>query len=71
MSEKYVRLAVNLSQVSAEELRAIAEQRGTTITEAIRRCIAVHKFFTDEMNEGRVVRTQDHNGRNTREVLFL
>ncbi|MFI7166900.1 ribbon-helix-helix protein, CopG family [Rhodococcus erythropolis] len=47
-----VRLSVNLNDEVAEALKDIAEKRGLTATEAVRRAIAWYKFIDDEVVEG-------------------
>lgn len=46
-----VRLSVNLSEETAETLRTIAEKRGMTASEAVRRAIGWLKFIDQEVIE--------------------
>ena len=47
-----VRLSINLSTETAETFKALAGRKGLTITEGIRRAIAVWKFAEDEVAAG-------------------
>jgi predicted DNA-binding protein len=47
-----VRLSINLSTETAETLKALAERKGVTITEGIRRAIIIWKFMEDEISQG-------------------
>jgi hypothetical protein len=46
------RLSVNVSPATAKMLREIAAAKSTTVTEVIRRAVAVLKLLEDEQNEG-------------------
>lgn len=46
------RLSVNINDETAEALKELAERRGTTVTEIVRRMAAVYKFVDDESIEG-------------------
>jgi hypothetical protein len=50
--ERSVRLSVNLSQETAQTLRGLIGRKGLSITEGIRRAIAVWKFVEDETSKG-------------------
>ena len=47
-----VRLSVNLNDEVADALKQIADRRGITATEAVRRAIAWYKFIDDEVVQG-------------------
>lgn len=58
------RLQINITDDTAAELRGIAKKRGCSVTEIIRRSIAVYKFVEDEVVEGgRTLRLVDSDGR--------
>jgi Ribbon-helix-helix protein, copG family len=45
---RYVRLSVNLGSETAEIFKELIERKGLSISEGIRRAIAVWKFLEDE-----------------------
>lgn len=46
------RLSVNINDETAAALRDLAERRGTTVTEIVRRSVSVYKFVEDEVAAG-------------------
>lgn len=66
---KTVRLSVNLSEEAAKVLRELAERRGISITEAIRRAIAVWRFFEEATDKGETIQVTD--GKTVRELVPL
>jgi len=66
-----VRLNVNINAETAEALKALAEAKGISVTEAIRRAISVYKFVEDEVQIGRKVRTMDTSDNNVRELVLM
>jgi predicted transcriptional regulator len=64
-----VRLSVNLSPEAADALKAIADERHTTITEVVRDAIATEKFLQDEVARESKILVQDKSG-NVREIVF-
>ena len=46
------RLNVNINDETAEALRDLAERRGSSVTEVVRRAISVLKFMEDEVGGG-------------------
>jgi hypothetical protein len=68
--ERSVRLSVNLSVESAETLRALIKRKGLTITEGIRRAIAVWRFVEDETSKGNQIAIIEHDG-SIRKVVLL
>jgi len=65
------RLNVNLNQQTAEALKEIAVENGISLTEAIRRAIALLKFIGDEIRDDRKVQIMDRDGRNKRELVMM
>ncbi|MCI0634934.1 MAG: ribbon-helix-helix domain-containing protein [Actinobacteria bacterium] len=63
------KVTVNLSDETIEDLKAVAEKRGITLTEAIRKAIATEKFVQDERDEGAKILIEKPGGR-VREVEF-
>lgn len=70
-ADDMVRLNVNLNRETADTLAAIAEERGISATEAVRRAITVYAYIVAEVAKGRKVQTQDHNGRHIKELILL
>jgi hypothetical protein len=71
-----VRLSVNLANDVAVALRGYAETHKCSITEAVRRSIALLKFADDEIKSGNKLYVVDghvdHKDRSTmRELVFL
>lgn len=58
-----VKTSVNLPQDAIEALREIADDRGTTVAEVIRRAIWVEKYLHDETRKGAKVLIEDDQHR--------
>lgn len=63
------KVTVNLSDETIRDLQEVADKRGITLTEAIRRAIATEKFVQDERDEGSKILVEKPGGR-VREVEF-
>ncbi len=63
------RLSVNLNREAGEALKEIAERRGMSITETVRRAIGALKFVENEIQQGKTIQTTD--GKKVREIHFL
>ncbi|GAB3405935.1 hypothetical protein [Flindersiella endophytica] len=73
-SDGYTRLSVNLAAESATVLRDLVRRRRVTITEGIRRAIAVWKFIEDEQDKGNRIAVIEEDGEgktSIREVVLL
>jgi hypothetical protein len=73
-ADKIVRLSINLSVDVATALKDLAAEKSITITEGIRRAIAVWKFVEDEVARGNrlAVIERDKSGQErVREVILL
>lgn len=46
------RLSINVSHMTAQALRDLSQAKSTTITEVIRRAVAVLKVLEDAQNDG-------------------
>lgn len=66
-----VRLNVNLNSETAEALKLLAEEKGSSLTEVIRRAIAVYKFVDDESRSGHRVQTVDPQTSEVRELVLM
>jgi hypothetical protein len=67
---KVVKISANLPAASLSDLRKIAESRGVTLTEALRRSIGTAKFLMDAMDAGGKVLIEDAS-RRTRQIVLL
>lgn len=65
-----IRLAVNLSPETARVFRSLIQRKGLSITEGVRRAIAVWRFVEDETARGNKIIVQEPGG-TQREVLLL
>ena len=65
------RLNVNLNQETAAALKAIAARENISLTEAVRRAIAIFKFVEDEQAEGRKIQTMEADESNKRELVLM
>lgn len=60
------RLSVNINDETAEALKDLAERRGTSVTEVVRRAVAVYKFVEDEVGlQGKTMQLVDDKDRVT------
>ena len=67
---RFVRLSVNLSFETAEILKALIERKGLSISEGIRRAIAVWKFLEDEKARGNQIAVVEPD-ESVRKVILL
>jgi Ribbon-helix-helix protein, copG family len=58
---RFVRLSVNLSLETAEIFRSLIDRKGLSISEGIRRAIAVWKFVEDERARGNQIAVVEPN----------
>lgn len=68
--DRFVRLSVNLSIETAEIFRSLIDRKRLSITEGIRRAIAVWKFLEDEKSRGNEIAVIEPNG-TVRKVVLL
>jgi hypothetical protein len=66
-----VRLNINLTKESAAALRKLAEEQHISVTEAVRRAIAVLNFVQEERKEGRKIQTMEPDGKDRRELVLM
>ena len=71
MSRDLVRLNVNLNKETAAALKELTEEHGISLTETIRRAIAVLKFVSDEQGKGRKIQTMNDDGTDKQELVVL
>jgi hypothetical protein len=70
-AQQLVRLNVNMNEETATALKDLSDKQGLSLTETIRRAIAIYKFVYDEFKSGRVVQTMDKDGNNKREIVLM
>lgn len=70
-ADSFVRLNVNLNQETAEALKEVASREGISLTEAVRRAIALLKFVEGEQERGRKIQTMDKEGKDKRELVLM
>jgi hypothetical protein len=64
-----VRLSVNLNQETAAALRELAQTKGITYGEAIRRAISIYSFIDKEKQQGRKILLSDDKQYRELEIL--
>jgi hypothetical protein len=70
-ADRIVRLNINVSGETADDLRRLAAERGTSVTEIVRRAVAVFAYLEAERAEGRQIQTIDRQGRNVKGLVLL
>jgi len=68
--DRLTRLSVNLSAETADSFRSLIKRKGLSITEGIRRAIAVWKFVEDETSRGNQLAVIEQDG-SVRKVILL
>jgi hypothetical protein len=68
-SDQQVRLSVNLRPDVADELKEYADRKGISVTEAVRRAIAVLSFVDEAQDRGASLNVEENGS--LKEVLFL
>jgi len=68
-NDHLVRLSVNLSPDVADQLKDYAGRKGLSVTEAVRRAIAILAFVDDAQRRGASLNIEE--GGTLKEVLFL
>ncbi|GAB1516803.1 ribbon-helix-helix protein, CopG family [Actinophytocola sp. KF-1] len=69
-SKSTTKLTVNLSQEVVDILRDLADREGTTMTEVLRRAIAVQKYLADEQDEGKNILIEDPEKNTVRQLVL-
>jgi len=65
-----VKVTVNLPESAVEAIKNIAQERGTTVTEALRQVIVSQQFLDQEIKDGNNLLIQNPNDKTFRQVLF-
>ncbi|UPG92869.1 ribbon-helix-helix protein, CopG family [Luteibacter aegosomatissinici] len=63
------KLTVNLSDDVTQALRALAAEKGISLTEVLRQAISMERFLSQEVNEGKKILIEDKDG-SMRQVIF-
>lgn len=71
VQEKSIRLSVNMNPETADALREIAKNHGVSITEAVRRAIAVASFIEEESRKGNSIQIEDAQTKKVRELVLM
>jgi hypothetical protein len=64
-----VRMTVKLSPQAATALKKISEERGVTITEALRRAISIQHYINEALKRGATVVVNEADG-SKKELVF-
>lgn len=68
--ENFVRLSVNLSAETSEVLKSLIERKGFSISEGVRRAIAIWEFLEDEKSRGNELAVIERDN-SVRKVVLL
>jgi len=64
------KVTVNLPDETVEAIKSIAQESGTTVTEALRQVIENQRFLRDEAQNGNKVLIQNTIDNSVRQVIF-
>lgn len=64
------KLSVNINKDTADAIKEMAEARGISITEVIRRAISIAVFIDEEIRAGRRIHTVRADGKKRRELII-
>jgi hypothetical protein len=64
-----VRMTVKLSPQAAEALKTISDERGITLTEALRRGISIHSYIHEAVKRGAIIMAKEPDG-SVKELIF-
>jgi hypothetical protein len=67
--DRLVRLHVNLNRPTADALKASADRKGVTVTEAVRKAIGTWTWLDKQVEQGSRLQVVDPDG-NIREVIL-
>jgi len=65
-----VKVTVNLPDSTVNAIKSIAQERGTTVTEALRQVIDSQHFLQQEIQDGNNLLIQNPSDKSIRQVLF-
>jgi len=55
LPEPLTRLSVMMNAETTEQLKGLKDEKGLSVTETVRRAIAVYAFLNDEQNAGKSI----------------
>jgi predicted transcriptional regulator len=64
------RLSVNINDETADALKELAKDRGTSVTDIVRRAVAIYKFVEDETGSGKSLQLVDDDDRVTKVAVL-
>lgn len=64
------KLTVNLPDATIEAIKSIADERGTTVTEALRQVIESQRFLISETQKGAAVLIQNPVDKTVQRIVF-
>jgi hypothetical protein len=70
VDSKITRLSVNINSDVANALKDVAARRQISITEAVRRAVAIWKFVEDENLKGNTIQVVNHADNSVKEIVF-
>lgn len=65
-----VKVTVNLPEETVQAIKSIAQERGTTVTEALRQVIETQRFLHEETQAGKDLLLQNPVDRSTQRIVF-
>ncbi|MFN8192512.1 MAG: ribbon-helix-helix protein, CopG family [Nocardioidaceae bacterium] len=65
------RLSININDETAQALRELADESGTTVTEVVRRAVSVYKFFDDARDEGKTIQLVSPNEEKVTQIQLV
>ncbi|QIK66838.1 ribbon-helix-helix protein, CopG family [Nocardioides sp. HDW12B] len=71
MSKKSTKVTVNLSDDVVKTLKEMAQRDDTTMTEVLKRAIAVHKYLLEQQEAGNKIVVDDPNAQTQRELVLF
>jgi metal-responsive CopG/Arc/MetJ family transcriptional regulator len=65
-----VKVTVNLPDETVQAIKTIAEDRGTTVTEALRQVIETERFLHEETQAGKELLLKNPNDKTVQRIVF-
>lgn len=70
-TQQVSRLSVNINEDTAEKIRVYRKQRGVSITETIRRAVAILALLNDEVTKDSEILIKSKDGKNVRQLWMI
>ncbi|MEN3540796.1 hypothetical protein AAH991_37180 [Microbispora sp. ZYX-F-249] len=71
VSSRFVRLSINLGIEPMEILKTLAEKKGLSITDAVRRAIKIWQFVEDQVAQGNELQVVEKKSGDVHKVMLL